>query len=94
MPLAAIAGSSQSGVESPEALGRPADTIGASRPGALRRACLRTAWAGGRPRPDPAADGAGGSPGPCGSGSVAMLLLPLPCRPVRTGRMTVWWWSY
>ncbi|GAA2833932.1 hypothetical protein GCM10010505_66970 [Kitasatospora aburaviensis] len=89
MPLAAIAGSSQSGVESPEATGRPPESIGASRPaarpGADRSACRRTAWAGGLTRPDPAVDEPGGSAGPGDSGSVGILLLPLPWR-VRADR--------
>ncbi|MEV7783515.1 hypothetical protein [Kitasatospora sp. NPDC088351] len=96
--MAAIAGSSQSGVESPEEIGRPPESIGASRPaaspGAVRSACLRAAWAGGLARPDPAVDEPGGSAGPGDSGSVGMLLLPLPwwtAPTVRAGRMAVWW---
>nr|BEK65172.1 hypothetical protein KPHV_23990 [Kitasatospora purpeofusca] len=96
MPLAAIAGSSQSGVESPGESGRPPESIGASRPaarpGAVRSACRRAAWAGGRARPEPVVGGPDGRAGPGDSGSVGMLLLPLPWRTaptVRTGRVAV-----
>ncbi|GAA1396325.1 hypothetical protein GCM10009639_32310 [Kitasatospora putterlickiae] len=82
MPLAAIAGSSQSGVVSPWEGGRPPGSIGASRPaarpGAVRSECRRAACAGGLARPEPVVDGPVGRAGPGDSDSVGMLLLPLP----------------
>ncbi|GGU62978.1 hypothetical protein HS99_0007325 [Kitasatospora aureofaciens] len=95
--MAAIAGSSQSGMESPEEGGSPPDSTGASRPeasaGGVRTELRRVAWAGGRTAGGGCTAGApGGRDGPCDSGSVGMLLLPLPWRTaptVRTGRVAV-----
>nr|BFD90376.1 hypothetical protein KitaXyl93_17360 [Kitasatospora sp. Xyl93] len=137
--MAAIAGSSQSGMVSAEDGGSPPDSTGASR-AAARLGDGRTTeprregWAGGRARPVPVGPGCsatrgstvreavvrgatvrgstargstvrgstargstvgaapGGSAGPGDSGSVGMLLLPLPWRTaptVRTGRVAV-----